>query len=268
MHILINDKASLDEFAQRVAPHTNMPVSRLKTAMAKSYQFKHITALESALSPANAKPPYTVEDTFILNEKEQSALLELSYWLDDCILLEEGLTFGDGNVTPSQVLSAVLQLIHPDEMTASTITPADRDILSAFSNWCHDNADNSNIANSMACSGVNKVTPAFIHALLSNLLNRTEKELIEFGLPTRKDTELDCLNHFNFDSVAQLEADLFVYTKAEDELVSSVRGLASTNDWTQAMVALDRAGLGEMAKHLREIQLASLRIDYMSSCDM
>lgn len=56
MDIVINSKESLTAFVKRVAPETSMNPSRLKSAISKGYDFKHIKAFESALRPAETTP--------------------------------------------------------------------------------------------------------------------------------------------------------------------------------------------------------------------
>lgn len=51
MHILIEDPASLNAFVKRVAPQTNLPATRLKSAIARAFDFNHVGGLESALKP-------------------------------------------------------------------------------------------------------------------------------------------------------------------------------------------------------------------------
>lgn len=255
MHISIQDKATLGEFVQRLAPHTNMSASRLKTAIAKSYQFKHITALEAALSPASQKA--SSADMIYLSEEEENALLELSYWLDDCVSLGDDVTFGDEKITPAQVLSVILPLVYPENSRTLRLSPDGRTVLGVFSDWCCKHSDNPNVTNT------GRFTPADIHAVLDNLLNRAQKDLVAFGFPTSDEIEANLLKHFGFDNVKQLESELFLYGRAEDELIRSVKVLASSPGWTDAMIALNRAGFDEMAQELRAIQLASLRLELL-----
>lgn len=121
MHILIQDPASLDAFVKRVAPHTKLPATRLKSAIAKAFSFSHIGGFESALtapcSPADPHAPGRVDAA------DWDVLQELRDWLSDNVDGGSAICFdNDGHVESEQVLYALNRMMNSVKLC--TIAPS------------------------------------------------------------------------------------------------------------------------------------------------
>lgn len=68
MYIMIDSKDALNVFSKKVASETQLSPSRLKGAIARAYNFNHITPFEMALS-ANTQISF---DALTIKEKEQN----------------------------------------------------------------------------------------------------------------------------------------------------------------------------------------------------
>lgn len=121
MQIHITNATTLDAFVRRIAPHTKLSVSRLKTVFAKGFDYPHIKAFEAAL---NAQPAAVVssqgadelkskpESELTLSSSDSYVIEQLVLWLEDNVGQGTDIAFdNDGEVFSEHALSALENLI-------------------------------------------------------------------------------------------------------------------------------------------------------------
>lgn len=123
--ISIVNADTLDTFVRRVAPHTSIPVTRLKTAIAKAFGYSHIKAFEAAL---NAQSPTPAPQVNALSTSEQYAIEQLKYWLEDNVDQGTDIAFdNDEEIFSEQVLAALNTLLSGQPKTPTAV-PGTSDI--------------------------------------------------------------------------------------------------------------------------------------------
>lgn len=120
MHISIIDPKTFDAFVRRIAPQTTIPVTRLKTAIAKAFGFDHIKAFESALAPCTAAQPAKAA----LSHDEQYILSQLAAWLEDNVDQGTEIAFdNDEEVYSEHALSALNNLLGQADTSQDACEP-------------------------------------------------------------------------------------------------------------------------------------------------
>lgn len=268
MKIIIDSKTSLHDFATRVAKHTNMPVTRLKTAIAKGFAFSHIAAFESALE-ANKAPITATEPQTIATPSEQSLpdgivakLIILRDWLQDNADGNSDICFDDdGKVTSKVLLPELERLIAGDYRQGRSPDASGLDDLKW---WLRDNVDaDSSIIFDNDEEGTD---------------SETLLEALEFALSfIRKDNDLfrpdgykaslahscnpsisiepasesDVLVWAGVDSVDDLDHDL--YAKSEDAVMSAAKNIISDPNIHVLAMMLEGAGMSDMLDKIKSL---------------
>lgn len=274
MKIIIDSKDSLHAFATRVAPHTKMPVTRLKTAIAKGFSCTHIAALEAALESNKAHSQVTdaqatTATVSALPDDVVTQLTILRDWLRDNADGNSDICFDDdGQVTSDVLLPALERLLAGDYSQGQSQEAC---VLDDLKWWLRDNVsmDSSIVFDN---DDENTLSVSVLEAL-ETALNFTRKDnalfapdgyktsisnvcMQAFSIQAASDSEV--LEWAGVESESDLDNDL--YARSEDAVMSAAKDIITDPKIHLLAAVLEGAGMSDMLDKIKSLAY-SIRIN-------